>query len=329
MPDGAESVDIELFHEVHDFGTGVEAFRADVLEGLGRSAKVIPPKHFYDERGSELFDAICRTADYYPTRTEKQILAENLPDIAASIGPQVALVEPGAGALEKVRLLIDALDRPRAYVPVDISGEFLMRAAEAFAQDHPHVPVIPVTADFTHRFPLPDLVREGPVAGFFPGSTIGNFEPAEAQELLTELHVTLGPGSGLLIGVDTVKDSSVLLRAYDDSEGVTAAFNLNLLSRINRELDGDFDLTQFRHRVRWNAERSRIEMHLESLIAQQARIAGRDFAFAAGETIHTESSHKYAPEAFTALAASAGWVREAFWTTGQQMFGVYFLRAAA
>jgi dimethylhistidine N-methyltransferase len=305
----------------------LSGFAADVVEGLSRPQKAIPPKYFYDAEGSRLFEAICDLPEYYPTRTEIGILRAAAGEIAAAIPPRAALVEFGSGASVKTRLVLDAAPQIAAYAPIDISREALAAAAKAIGGDYPGLAVAPLADDFTNALQLPRQIEGMPRVGFFPGSTIGNFTPREAGEFLESARRLLGPGAGFLVGVDLVKDREVLVAAYDDAQGVTAAFNRNLLVRINRELDADFDVEAFAHRAVWNAEASRIEMHLESLRDQTATVAGRRFVFAAGETIHTENSCKYTPEAFAALAAEAGWRVQCSWISPRPQFAVILLRA--
>jgi L-histidine N-alpha-methyltransferase len=283
-------------------------FCADVWSGLASSPKAIPAKYFYDATGSALFDRICTLPEYYPTRTERAILDAHAGEMAATLGARVMLIEPGAGSSGKTRVLLRALDEPSAYVPVDISAEHLQHSAQALRAELPQIEVLPVAADFTEAFVIP-RARQAPLrrAVFFPGSTLGNFEPAQARRLLAGFRPLAGRDGRLLLGVDLQKDVEVLERAYDDVEGVTAQFNLNLLARINRELDGNFNLSAFRHRAFYNREHGRIEMHLESRSGQVVRVAGRSFSFRANERLHTENSYKYTPESISALAASAGW----------------------
>jgi len=304
-------------------------FEADVLEGLSRPQKTLAPKYFYDEAGSALFEAICQTPEYYPTRVETALLARVARELAPDIEPGAALVEFGSGASEKTRLILDAASSIGLYVPIDISVEALAAAAARIAAAYPNLRVAPIAADFTQPLRHAALDRAPAVVGFFPGSTIGNFTPAEARRFLTGAHALLGPRASFLIGVDLVKDLDVLRAAYNDAAGVTAAFNLNVLARINRELGGDFRLDQFAHRAIWNAELSRIEMHLESLKAQTVWVAGRPFHFESGETLHTENSHKFTVPAFTALAMSAGWRINTCWTSDDQPFAAFLLAPAA
>lgn len=302
------------------------AFARDVIAGLSQPSKQLPPKYFYDEAGSHLFEEITRLPEYYPTRTELKILRERGESIAAIIPRGAALVEFGAGAATKVRLLLDRCEFS-AYVPVDISGAFLNSQADALRADFPRLAVHPVVADFTTPFALPEAVKDMPKIGFFPGSTIGNFDPAEARVFLDSARKILGEGAIMIVGVDLEKAEPVLHAAYNDSAGVTARFNENMLARINRELGGDFDLSNFAHRAIYNRERHRIEMHLVSLEEQNAHLCGETFSFGAGESIHTESSYKYSAPRFQALARASGWTPHATWTDDDNMFSVHALHA--
>ncbi|WP_052027034.1 L-histidine N(alpha)-methyltransferase [Rhodovulum sp. PH10] len=302
------------------------AFLTDVLTGLSADPKTIPPKYFYDERGSQLFEAITRTPEYYPTRTEIGILERHAGDIAALMPKGAAMVEFGAGAITKARILLGAAPI-EIFVPVDISADFLGGEASRLQRERPGLTVLPVAADFTKPFTLPKAVAGRPLVGFFPGSTLGNFEPHEAAAFLKHAANMLGSGSTLIIGIDLVKDPEVLSRAYNDEAGVTAAFNLNLLRRIDRELGADFDTAGFWHRAFYNRERMRVEMHLASRVRQRVRVDGRCFDFRRGETIHTESSYKYTPEMFRALALGSGWTPAAMWLDEQQWFSVHALTA--
>ncbi|GAA0584469.1 L-histidine N(alpha)-methyltransferase [Craurococcus roseus] len=303
------------------------ALRADALAGLTAPRKTLPCKWLYDTEGARLFEAITRQPEYYPTRTEVGILREQAPAIAAAVGPGATAVEFGPGDGGKAVLLLSRLQAPAAYVPVEIAPEWLDAVASRVSEEVPGVPVLPVVADFARAFGLPSGVPRERRLGFFPGSTIGNFEPTEAADLLRRFRAALGPGARLLLGADLVKGRAMLEAAYDDAAGVTAAFNLNLLHRLNRELEADFDVPAFRHRAVWNAEEERVEMYLESLRAQRARLAGREIRFAAGETIHTENSHKYRPERLEALADAAGWRARAMWTDQGRLFSVWLLDA--
>jgi len=302
-------------------------FAQDMLEGLSRRQKTAHPKYFYDAEGSRLFEAITELKAYYPTRTEIALLRDAAQEIAGVIPDSAALVEFGSGASVKTRILLDAAPQIAAYAPIDISVDALRDAADALRRDYPALEVAPLAEDFSRALHLPEVVAGYPVIGFFPGSTIGNFAPQEARDFLAGARRLLGEGSGFLVGLDLVKPEAQLLAAYDDPQGVTAAFNLNLLARMNRELEANFDLTAFVHRARWNAQASRVEMHLESLRDQTVRLAGRRFRFAVGETIHTESSHKFTLPGFSALVAAAGWRIERAWTSAEPAFAVVLLRA--
>jgi len=309
-------------------------FEADVLEGLDDDQKHLPSIWLYDRRGSELFEEITEVAEYYPTRTETRLLAGLAPQLESEIGGVRTLVEIGSGSSRKTRLLLAAMHSLRRYVPVDISADFLHDAAAGLARDFPHVAVQPVVADFTAPFGLPGAAGAPDDSagnlGFFPGSTIGNFTPDAAVDLLTQLGRTLGPRSRLLIGVDTTQDPALLIPAYDDAAGVTAEFNLNLLDRINRELDGDFDRRDFRHLARHDPQQGRVEMHLVSQRAHEVHVRGRTFMFAAGETIHTENCYKYSPTQFLHMAHAARWRCERSWQDGGRTgFTVYLLRRDA
>ena len=319
---------VRLAKDAPAAGDHVAAFRADVLEGLSRPHKALPSKWLYDHAGSALFEEICELPEYYLTRTELAILEQAAPDLAATIPAGAVLVEFGSGSSRKTRLLLDAAPQLSAYAPIDISEDALVPATAALRQAYPRLEVTPLRGDFTHPAPLPERFSDAPRVGFFPGSTIGNFAPADAEGFLRRARDLLGDESLFVVGVDLRKDAGVLEAAYDDAQGVTAAFDLNLLARINRELDGTFALESFRHRAVWDGEKSRIEMRLESLTDQIVSVAGRRFAFQAGETIHTENSYKYAPEAFAALAERAGWTAELTWTAAPpHAFAVTLLRA--
>ncbi len=302
-------------------------FAAHVVDGLGRPQKRLAAKYFYDEEGSRLFDRICELEEYYPTRAETRILRENAHRVSEILPPGSALVELGSGSSVKTRLLLDALPDVATYVPLDISSEHLAAAAKRIAADYPKVRVRPVVADFTHAMALPRDIETVPKLLFFPGSTIGNFTLPEAQALMQRLR-RLPRLAGLVIGADLVKDTGRLIVAYDDAAGVTAAFNRNLLARMNRELEGDFDLEAFRHEARWIPEQSRIEMHLVSLRPQTVTVANERFVFAEGESIHTEDSHKFTVDGFRTLAGDAGWVPHEVWTDPERLFSVHLLTAA-
>jgi dimethylhistidine N-methyltransferase len=311
------------FHDLHP--TAVD-LRREVLAGLGQRPRSIPPKFFYDARGSELFDAITRTEEYYPTRTEMAILERNAEAIAARIGTGTLLVEPGGGSCAKVRILLDGL-RPCAYVPMDISRTHLQAAAEQVAAEFPWLEVHAACADFTNEVDLPIGSFSGPRLAFFPGSSIGNFAPAQAVAFLETIRLLVGDGGLLLIGVDLQKDPVVLERAYNDAAGVTAAFNRNLLARINLELGADFVLDAWAHHAFYDAVIGRIEMHLLSQCRQRVTIGDAVFDFAQGETIHTENSYKYTIPGFQRLAQAAGFVPDVCWTDDQQWFSVQLFRA--
>ncbi|THD05719.1 L-histidine N(alpha)-methyltransferase [Panacagrimonas perspica] len=302
-------------------------FMSDVLAGLTRQPKVLSPKYFYDDRGSDLFEAICETPEYYPTRTEIGMLRRIAPEVASLLADDTMLLELGSGASIKTRMLLDASPKLSVYVPVDISPDALHAASERLRMDYPSLTILPQVADFTRPLEMPASLKGQPVLVFFPGSTIGNFEHDQALALLRGLRRGLGAGDRLLIGADQVKDPATLHAAYDDAAGITAAFNRNLLQRINRELDGDFNPLSFRHEARWNPRFARIEMHLVSTRAQIVSVAGRAFSFEEGESIHTENSHKFTRESFTGLAAEAGWVLEREWISGAPSFGVFLFRA--
>lgn len=304
------------------------ALLADALAGLAATPKTLPCKWLYDAEGARLFDAITELPEYYPTRTERAILREHGADIAVRVGRGAAVIELGPGDGAKAELLLAALLRPAAYVPVDIAPAFLDAAASRVAAAFPGLPVVPLVADLNAAFTLPPLRVPGARLGFFPGSTIGNFTVDAAAALLRRLRSTLGTGAWLLLGADLVKDAAVLEAAYDDAAGVTAAFNLNLLRRLNHEAGADFDLDGFAHRAWWNAAARRVEMHLVARRAQRVTLAGQAFAFAAGETIHTEDSHKYTEADLRTLAERGGWRAEACWTDLERLFSVWLLAAA-
>lgn len=303
-----------------------DCFRADVLAGLSQRQKRLPAKYFYDAIGSRLFDRITELDEYYPTRTELGIMRQHAPEMAERCGPRCLLVELGAGSLTKVRLLLDRLDRPAGFVPVDVSGEHLDSAAGELREDYPDLDVRPVCADFTGDFHVPARAASRKVV-YFPGSTLGNFDPADADDLLRKVAGLVGLGGGLLLGVDLRKDPAILEAAYNDRAGVTAAFNCNLLERINRELGADFDPASFRHRAFYNRVRSRIEMHLVSTGDQTVRIDDAEFRFRRGESIHTENSYKYDLLEFGRRAADCGFRTDAVWTDANRHFAVLYLTA--
>jgi dimethylhistidine N-methyltransferase len=302
------------------------AFREDVLAGLSAPIPAIPARWLYDRRGSELFDEITRLPAYYPTRVETALLKEILPDLAARVPAGTAVVEFGAGSATKTPLLLEAI-RPAAYVPVDISGDYLRDSAAEIASRFPAIAVEPVVADFARPFELPASIERFSKLGFFPGSTIGNFVPRTATDLLRSFRDLLGCSAQLLIGMDKVKPIERLIAAYDDPTGVTASFNLNLLERINRELGGDIPLDAFEHEARWNDILSRIEMHLVATRDVTFRIDGRNFSFAKGSSIHTENSHKYGPRGARVLLLAGGWTPLAEWTDPAGDFAVILAEA--
>lgn len=302
------------------------AFRADVLAGLTRRPRAIPARWFYDRRGSELFELITHLPEYYPTRTEAGILATIAPDLAKRVPFGSALVEFGSGSSTKTPLVIDAI-RPAAYVPIDISGEFLRQSAGALSGRFPEMLTIPVEADFTLPLTLPRATAGMRRIGFFPGSTIGNLDPAPAADLLRAMRASLGEGALLLIGMDRIKGADVLIPAYDDAQGVTAAFNRNLLERINRELGGTIPVAAFAHEARWNDERARIEMHLVATEDVRFIVDDQPFALAKGESIHTENSHKYGPRDARMLLHTGGWTPIAEWTDPDGKFAVILAEA--
>ncbi|GAB2520647.1 L-histidine N(alpha)-methyltransferase [Microbulbifer agarilyticus] len=303
----------------------VEAFEQDVLSGLSATQKTLPCKYLYDEAGSRIFEQICDLDDYYLTRTEAQIFAEQLDNIAARLGENVVLIEPGAGNCEKAEPLLQQMYTPSTYLPMDISPEILLAARERIQNRVPDLEVVPAVGDFTSAFIWQHLPNtSGRKVVFFPGSTIGNFTPDSASQLLDLFAARLRPGDGLLLGADLVKDSIVLERAYHDSEHVTEAFNKNLLHRINRELDGSFNVDNFAHRAFYHSRRQRVEMHLVSLEEQSVDICGHTFRFDEGETIHTENSHKYTLSGLEALLNSAGFTPRQYWTDNKQHYAIFY-----
>ena len=300
-------------------------FLNDLTTALRLPNKSISPKWFYDEAGSRLFEDITELSEYYPTRTETALLTHIAPDLAAIIPDGAVMIEFGSGASAKTRLLLDAAPQLFAYAPMDISEDALASAAKSIARDYPALKVTPIVGDFTRPLPLPEFAAGRGLVGFFPGSTIGNFTPDEARRFLGAVRTLLGPDSALIVGVDLVKSSEILIAAYDDAQGVTAAFNKNLLVRANRELGADFDLEAFSHVARWNADKNRIEMHLASLVDQTVMVGGERFHFAAGETLHTENSHKFTVPGFEALVTSSGWRVIRQWTSAAPQFAVFVL----
>jgi dimethylhistidine N-methyltransferase len=315
-----------LTHDMPATRTIDPAFRRDILAGLARSPKATPPIWFYDRRGSELFEDITDLPEYYPTRTETALLAGHGDDFAAAIGSGRAVVEFGAGSARKTPHLLRAID-PAAYVPIDISGDFLRASSAELASAFPGLPVLPLVGDFNDALALPDAIAGQPRLGFFPGSTIGNSEPDTAVDLLRAMRRLLGDEAMLLIGMDRIKDRDRLIAAYDDEAGVTAAFNRNLLVRINRELEGDLPVHAFAHRAIWNDEKARIEMHLEATEPLHFHVAGQCFHMKAGETIHTESSHKYGARDERLLLRAGGWEPTAEWMDPDGLFALVLAKA--
>jgi len=302
-----------------------ELFRQDVLAGLSGHRKTLPCRWLYDERGSELFEQITQLEEYYPTRVETGILRLNAGEIAGFVGKGATLIEYGAGAGLKTEILIAALEAPRLYVPVDISGDFLDQAVISLRHRFPTIGIWPIVADFTEDFEIPAGIPLRGRSAFFPGSTIGNLDHAETISFLRRVHRHVGARGTAVIGADLTRDVRTLIAAYNDGQGVTAAFNLNLLARINRELDGNFGLERFAHEARWNRANSAVEMHLVSLENQTVSVAGQRFDFDAGESIHTETSRKYTIPIVSALVESAGWYIDEMWTDPRQSFGVFGL----
>jgi dimethylhistidine N-methyltransferase len=309
-------------------GPECTAFASDVLAGLRQQRKTLPCRYFYDARGSALFEEITGLPEYYPTSAEIALLEAHAAEIAALAGPGACLIEFGSGSSRKTDILLRAMPDLSAYVPIDISQAALSGAVARLGKQFPTLRVVPVHGDFNAEPKLPANLRQAQRLGFFPGSTIGNFEPSEATQFMKRARTLLGRNGGFIVGTDLRKDVATLIRAYDDPAGVTAAFNLNLLSRINRELGADFDVQGFAHLVIYNEEAGRIEMHLRSLGRQTVVIAGERFHFRRGETIHTENSHKYSVEEFQALARGAGWEPKIVWAGADRLFGVHYLEPA-
>ena len=305
-------------------------FLKDVIEGLGKNPKTLKPKYFYDNRGAQLFTEICTTPEYYPTRTEIKILNQNAEDIASQIGDNTALIEYGSGALEKIKILLNFLKEPIGLIPVDISEDQLFVSAKNLENLYPDLEILPVAADFTKPIPIPGFSHPPKKhVAFFPGSTIGNFEPDLAIQFLEGVTKTIGLDGLLLIGFDLKKDIETLLAAYDDQRGITSSFNKNLLSRINDELGGNFNLDTFEHVARYNENKGRIEMHLKSTTEQTVSINKELFEFLEGETIHTENCYKFTKESFTAMSSKAGLYPVKTWTDDQNLFAVMLLRTTS
>jgi dimethylhistidine N-methyltransferase len=324
-----QSVDASSLVSFIDLNPATEDFRTAVIEGLSKSQKELPCKFFYDERGSQIFDQICDLEEYYPTRTEIGILEDRLGEIAELVGRGAHLVELGSGASVKIRTLLNALPDLAQYTAIDISRDFLLQSAATLAEDYPDLDVAAICADYTTDFeiPAPTGRRSSRTVAFFPGSTIGNFTPEEAKQFLKRLTAILGKGSGLLIGVDLKKDIPVLRAAYNDAKGVTAAFNMNLLSRINAELGGDFDLGSFYHDAVYVEDLGRIEMRLISKKPQSVTIGSETFAFEENEYIHTESSHKFSLDQFRGICEAAGFTPVASWTDSKSLFSAHYFTA--
>jgi len=317
-------------YEYHDLKPAAASFLDDVVTGLSAPRKTLSPKYFYDTRGSQLFDAICELPEYYPTRTELAMLEACAPEMAERIGPKSGIVEYGSGSGRKTAILIRAV-RPLAYVAIDISGEQLRAAVAGLAAAFPEVHMVAMCADYTRKLPLQklDALDARSRVVYFPGSTIGNFTVPEALAFLRNAREVAGARGSMLVGVDLKKPPGLLHAAYNDAQGVTAAFNLNVLHRINRELHGDFDLEAFEHRAHYDAEAGRIEMHLVSTRDQEVSVAGHRFAFAAGETIHTENSYKYSVDEFQALAREAGFEPVHCWVDDARLFSIHYLTVPA
>jgi len=310
----------------HNYQPTTLSFRDAVINGLSRDSKSIPPKFFYDERGSKLFDRICEQPEYYPPSVERILLERLAGEIALLTGTGRILIEPGAGNAAKVRLLLDTL-QPAAFVPMDISFDYLRYTARDLAGEYPWLPVHAACVDYTHSLPIPEQAPEGPRLLFFPGSSLGNFDPDEARGFLNLVRNTVGDNGMLLIGVDTKKSESLLSAAYNDAAGITAEFNLNLLHRMRKELDMDCNPESFEHRAFYNSEAGRIEMHLVSKHKQELRVNGHCFNLEAGESLHTENSYKYAPEEFISLASNSGFKEACHWMDSDGLFAIYLFEA--
>ncbi|VAW79030.1 hypothetical protein MNBD_GAMMA14-276 [hydrothermal vent metagenome] len=311
----------------HDMEPDTSCLYDDVVNGLSRKPRSIPPKYFYDEQGSRLFDAICETLEYYPTRTEISIIKENLGEICAYLGKECILIEPGSGASQKVRLLLDALE-PHTYVPLDISSNYLYSIARNLVSEYPRLNVVAACVDYTAPINLPDYLPHKRRVAFFPGSSIGNFEPEEAVLFLNNVLNLVRPDGCLLVGVDLKKSPDTLNRAYNDAQGITAAFNLNILTHINRELNTDFNIDGFEHKAFYNELPGRVEMHLVSKTSQAVTLGGKVFEFKRGESIHTENSYKYSVSEFHSLARRAGFSTERTWTDRNGLFSIHYLKGS-
>lgn len=311
---------------LHDLAPSARAAREEVLRGLRSPQKELPCKLLYDEAGSQLFEQICALDEYYPTRAELRIMRAAAPEMAACIGPECLLIEYGSGSSTKTPLLLDELERPVGYVPIDISREVLHASAAALAARYPRLEVLPVCADYTQRVGLPTTRKAARrKVAYYPGSTLGNFVPEDAKRFLATIGEVCGRGGGLLLGVDLKKDPLMLHRAYNDALGITADFNLNILTRLNRELGANFRIDRFRHYAFYNPVFARVEMHLVSLVPQAVRVAGVDITFERGESIWTEASYKYTQDEFAGLAAAGGWRVDHAWTDDRNLFSVEYL----
>lgn len=316
--------------ELLDLHPSMGDFREEVIAGLSRPQKTLPPKYFYDEHGSRLFDQITEQPEYYPTLTEFGIMRDNIDEMASLIGPNASVIELGSGMSQKIRILLDALETVAAYVPVEISKHHLMDAAQKFSKEYPDLDIRPVCADFTQPMRLPKPTRRPDRnVVYFPGSTIGNFYPEDAVALLKNMSSVACKGGALLIGVDLKKDKAVLEHAYNDDQGITAEFNLNILNRIKSELDADLDIDGFKHRAIYNEELGRIEMHLVSQREQTITIEGLKFALTEGEHILSECSHKYSVDEFSELAIQAGFAPRHVWTDEKELFSVHYMISTA
>lgn len=306
------------------FETERENLLEEILEGLNKTQKELPSKLFYDQKGSSLFDEICELEEYYPTRTETSIMNENIEDICSILGKNSLLIELGSGSSKKIRLLLSGLENPAGYVPIDISEEHLISSVNILARDYPHLRILPVSADYTQPFSLPkfDFIYSKKVV-YYPGSTIGNFEPEYASQFLNSIGNRMGKGTGLLIGVDLKKDIKILEDAYNDNKGITAEFNLNILTRLNTELDTDFNIKEWKHYAFYNSKEGRIEMHLESLSKQDVNVDGDNITFREEETILTEYSYKYSIEDFEELISDS-YTLEKVWTDKENKFGILY-----
>jgi len=314
-------------HFFADYEPPTDDFLTDVVEGLSREQKTLSPKYFYDQKGSALFDEICRTPEYYITRTELELLDSVLPEVATLTGPEAIVIEWGSGSSWKIRKVLDALERPAEYIAIDISRDHLKAAAAEIAKQYSGVKVGAICADFLAPIHLPAeaIVSEGRRLGFLPGSTIGNFEPEVAAEILQRATGLLESGGALLIGTDLQKSEETLLAAYNDAGGVTAAFNLNLLERMKVELKADIDVSAFKHEALYNPKNNRIEMHLRATKPTEINVGGHCFAFKAGESIHTENSHKFTIKGFQQIARDAGFEPSEVWTDKDQLFALHYL----